>query len=118
WLIRLRSVAAGRQSALHCASSVPCFSSSCTSFSNICSGTKFAGHVTYASHQTPISGRYGATSKMITKMLKNLHKEESGQDLIEYALVALIIALGALAGMGQLASSLNNEFNKISGSLT
>ena len=54
---------------------------------------------------------------MIT-MLKNLHKEESGQDLIEYALVALIIALGALAGMGQLASSLNNEFNKISGSLT
>ncbi len=36
-------------------------------------------------------------------MLKNLHKEESGQDLIEYALIALIIALGALVGMGSLA---------------
>ena len=40
-------------------------------------------------------------------MLKNLHKEESGQDLIEYALIALIIALGALVGMGSLASSIN-----------
>ncbi|MDR3746646.1 MAG: Flp family type IVb pilin [Acidobacteriota bacterium] len=51
-------------------------------------------------------------------MLKNLHKEESGQDMIEYALIALIIALGALAGMGTLASSVNAEFTKVSGSLT
>ena len=51
-------------------------------------------------------------------MLKNLHKEESGQALIEFALVALIVALGALTGMGKLASSINNEFSKISGSLT
>ena len=33
-------------------------------------------------------------------LLKNLHKEESGQDLIEYALIGLIVALGAIAGMG------------------
>ncbi len=51
-------------------------------------------------------------------ILKNLHKEESGQDLIEYALIGLIIALGALAGMGQLASSLNAEFTKLGSSLT
>ncbi len=51
-------------------------------------------------------------------LLKNLHKEEAGQDLIEYALIGLIIALGALAGMGKLASSLNAEFTKISSSLT
>jgi len=50
--------------------------------------------------------------------LKRLHKEEAGQDLIEYALVALIVALGALVGMGKLASSINNEFSKISSSLT
>jgi len=50
--------------------------------------------------------------------LRSLHKDESGQDLIEYALVGLIIALGALAGMGALASSINAEFNKIAGSLT
>ena len=50
--------------------------------------------------------------------LKRLHKEEAGQDLIEYALIALLIALGAVTGMGKLASSINNEFSKISGSLT
>jgi Flp pilus assembly pilin Flp len=51
-------------------------------------------------------------------LLKNLHKEESGQDLIEYALIGLIVALGAIAGMGKLAGSLNNEFSKIASSLT
>jgi len=52
------------------------------------------------------------------QLLKRLHKEEIGQDLIEYALVGLIVALGAIVGMGSLASSINNEFSKISGSLT
>jgi pilus assembly protein Flp/PilA len=51
-------------------------------------------------------------------MLKNLHKEESGQDLIEYALIALLIALGAIAGMGKLALSINAEFTKVAGCLT
>jgi len=51
-------------------------------------------------------------------ILSRLHKEEEGQDLIEYALIALLIALGAVAGMGTLASSINNEFDKVSGSLT
>ena len=52
------------------------------------------------------------------RFFKQLHKEESGQDLIEYALIGLIVALGALAGMGQLASSVNAEYTKIAGSLT
>ena len=51
-------------------------------------------------------------------LLKSLHKEESGQDLIEYALIGLIIALGALAGMGTVASSINAEFSKIAGDLS
>ena len=50
--------------------------------------------------------------------LKNLHKEESGQDLIEYALIALLIALGAIAGMSTLASSINAEFTKVAARLT
>lgn len=54
----------------------------------------------------------------MTKLLKQLHREESGQDLIEYALIGLIVALGALTGMGTLAQSLNNEFSKISDQLT
>ena len=54
---------------------------------------------------------------MIT-MLKNLHKEESGQDLIEYGLIALIVALGAIAGMGKLAASINGVFLAVSAQLT
>jgi Flp pilus assembly pilin Flp len=51
-------------------------------------------------------------------ILKDLHREESGQDLIEYALIGLLIALGAIAGMGTVASSINAEFTKIAGELT
>ena len=51
-------------------------------------------------------------------MLKNLHKEESGQDLIEYGLIALLVALGAIAGMGTLASSINQVFTQVAGQLT
>ena len=51
-------------------------------------------------------------------LLKQLHKEEAGQDLIEYALIGLIVALGALAGMGHLASSINQEFTKIASNLS
>jgi pilus assembly protein Flp/PilA len=50
--------------------------------------------------------------------LKNLHKEESGQDLIEYGLIALIVALGAVVGMGSLASSINQEFTKVAAQLS
>jgi Flp pilus assembly pilin Flp len=52
------------------------------------------------------------------RLLKQLHEEQAGQDLVEYALIGLIIALGALTGMGKLASSLNKEFTKIASSLT
>ena len=51
-------------------------------------------------------------------MLKNLHKEESGQDLIEYALIGLIVALGAIAGMGFVATRINAEFSKVGNQLT
>ena len=54
---------------------------------------------------------------MIT-MLKNLHKEESGQDLIEYALIGLLIALSAVAIMSTVGQSINNEFSKIAAQLT
>jgi Flp pilus assembly pilin Flp len=52
------------------------------------------------------------------ELLRVLHKDESGQDLIEYALIGLIIALGAIAGMGTVASSINAEYTKIAGKLT
>jgi len=48
------------------------------------------------------------------RALRNLHKEESGQDLIEYALVVALIALAATAGMSTLATGINSAFTKIS----
>jgi Flp pilus assembly pilin Flp len=50
--------------------------------------------------------------------LKDFHKEESGQDLIEFSLIGLIVALGAVVGMGTLAKSINGLFTNIAGDLT
>ena len=44
--------------------------------------------------------------------------EESGQDLIEYALVAALVGLGSVAAMGNLAGSIANTFNAVGTSLT
>lgn len=54
----------------------------------------------------------------ILNALRSLHKDESGQDLIEYALVAALIALAATLGMKSLANSINNAFNTISTDLS
>ena len=51
-------------------------------------------------------------------MLKNLHKEESGQDLIEYALIALLIAVGSIAAMTTLAGKISTEFTNVGDKLT
>jgi pilus assembly protein Flp/PilA len=39
-----------------------------------------------------------------------LVRDESGQDLVEYALVATLIALAATAGMPALANAIRNAF--------
>jgi pilus assembly protein Flp/PilA len=51
-------------------------------------------------------------------ILTSFMSDESGQDLIEYALVAAIIALGATTAMGSLASAISGAFTKIGTSLT
>ena len=45
-------------------------------------------------------------------------REDHGQDLIEYGLVAALIALAATAGMGTLAADINNAFSNIGTTLT
>jgi len=54
---------------------------------------------------------------MIT-MLKNLHKEESGQDMIEYALLALLVALAAVAVLPTVGTDISKEFSKVAAQLT
>ena len=51
--------------------------------------------------------------KNMKQLLKNLITEESGQDLIEYALVAALVGLGAVAAMKGLSNSIGNTFNGI-----
>ncbi len=49
----------------------------------------------------------------VREVLGSLHRDERGQDLIEYALLAALIALAATAGMGVVASDINNAFTII-----
>jgi pilus assembly protein Flp/PilA len=53
-----------------------------------------------------------------TNILSGLIRDESGQDLIEYALVAAIIALGATTAISSVATAVSGAFNKIGTSLT
>jgi pilus assembly protein Flp/PilA len=45
--------------------------------------------------------------------LSSLLSDESGQDLIEYALVAALIALGATAAMSSLATTISSAFTTV-----
>jgi pilus assembly protein Flp/PilA len=45
--------------------------------------------------------------------MRNLVREDDGQDLIEYALVVALIAFAATAGMNSVASSINNAFSNL-----
>jgi pilus assembly protein Flp/PilA len=53
----------------------------------------------------------------VKRLLKKLVKEDSGQDLIEYALVAALVGLGSVAAIGGLTNSLKNSFNAIGSGL-
>jgi pilus assembly protein Flp/PilA len=52
------------------------------------------------------------------RFFSGLVRDESGQDLIEYALVAALIALGATAAMSSLATSISTAFSTVGSKLT
>ena len=56
--------------------------------------------------------------KDFKRLFSNLLHDESGQDLIEYALVAALIGLGATATMRTLATSIGTALTGIGTRLT
>jgi pilus assembly protein Flp/PilA len=55
--------------------------------------------------------------KSLTQLLAKLMAEESGQDLIEYALVAALIGLGIDAAASNLSTSIGTNLNGVGNSL-
>ena len=51
-------------------------------------------------------------------LLRDLLRDDSGQDLIEYALVAAVLALAAVAGMTTLARNISNAFSAVGSKLS
>lgn len=51
-------------------------------------------------------------------LLTRLVKEDSGQDLIEYALVAALIALGAIGAMKTVSGDISTLFSTVGSQLT
>ena len=54
----------------------------------------------------------------LNRIFPNLLRDESGQDLIEYALVAALVGLGATASMKVLATTIGNALTGIGSRLT
>ncbi len=50
---------------------------------------------------------------MILKSLSQLHNDEAGQGLVEYALIIALVAFAAVVGMNSLATDINLAFSKI-----
>ena len=46
-------------------------------------------------------------------ILVRLNKEETGQGLVEYAMLMALVGFAATAGMGQLASAANSTFSHV-----
>jgi pilus assembly protein Flp/PilA len=51
-------------------------------------------------------------------IFNNLMQDESGQDLIEYALIAGLIGLGAVVAMSSLATTITSAFGSVGTQLT
>ncbi len=58
------------------------------------------------------------TMQTFPNLFKTLLADESGQDLIEYALVAALVGLGAIVAMRTLSTNVNAAFTNIAKQLT
>jgi pilus assembly protein Flp/PilA len=51
-------------------------------------------------------------------LLIHLWRDEEGQDLVEYALLVVLVALAAVAAMGTLANNISAAFSNAGAKLT
>jgi pilus assembly protein Flp/PilA len=56
--------------------------------------------------------------KLTPEIMKNVFNDEGGQDLVEYALVLVFLALAAIAVLPMLGQAVNNVFSESASSLT
>lgn len=70
-------------------------------------------------------GRQGASGasgsvecRTISAICRRLLRDESGQDLIEYALVAALVGLGAVASIRSLGTTIGTAFSDVGDKLT
>ena len=56
--------------------------------------------------------------KRLQIAVKCLLRDDSGQDLVEYALVVALISLGSITAMGSLASSISTMFGTVGTAIT
>jgi len=77
-----------------------------------------SGKLQLMGHRSPIWGTR-MRDKLYTLYfrLQDLARGESGQDLVEYALIVAMIAFAATAGMSSLANAIDAAFSGISSSL-
>jgi len=54
----------------------------------------------------------------MANLFRRLFQDESGQDLVEYALLLTLVAVGTIASMQSIASAISNAFAGASGNLT
>ncbi len=52
-------------------------------------------------------------TSLILQSVSQLHRDEAGQGLVEYALIIALIAFAAVVGMNTLATDINNAFSLI-----
>jgi pilus assembly protein Flp/PilA len=55
---------------------------------------------------------------LANQILRQLLSDETGQDLIEYALVAALVGLGAIVALKNLSTHIDNSFSSVSSTLT
>jgi len=71
-------------------------------------------HPEYSSRQVANEG--GLAAGII--ILRHLVRDETGQDLIEYALLGALIAMGAILGIRRVSNSIVTSLNSVGTGLT